>query len=92
MIICIISPIRFKDAIMEQYNELSSDGHIVLFPVVNAADDVTDEELMELHKKKIDWCDKVLVLNVGGYMGRGTYEEIGYAAVKGKPIEFLEEL
>ncbi|HZM83797.1 MAG TPA: hypothetical protein VFC19_49395 [Candidatus Limnocylindrales bacterium] len=46
--------------------------------------------LDELHKRKIDLADEVLVLNVGGYIGESTRSEIAYAQAQGKPIRWLE--
>jgi hypothetical protein len=46
--------------------------------------------LDELHKRKIDLADYVLVLNVGGYVGQSTRGEIDYALSHGKPVEYLE--
>lgn len=46
----------------------------------------------ELHKRKIDICDEVHVLNVGGYIGESTRSEINYALSIGKPIIYLEHL
>jgi len=43
-----------------------------------------------LHKRKIDICDEVFVLNVGGYIGQSTRSEIDYAESIGKPIVYLE--
>jgi len=91
-IIAIVSPIRFEAQIMEEYNKLSLQGHIVLLPCLShpqghGEDGVT--KLMDLHKAKMDMADRVLILNFNGYMGRGTYEEIGYATIKGKRIEYL---
>lgn len=44
----------------------------------------------ELHKRKIDICDEVFVLNVAGYIGDSTRSEIEYAKSIGKPINYLE--
>lgn len=44
----------------------------------------------ELHKRKIDLSDEVMVLNVGGYIGESTRSEIEYAKEIGKPIKYLE--
>lgn len=55
----------------------------------------TEEEkimLDELHKRKIDLADEVLVLNVGGYVGESTRSEINYAARNGKWIRFFEDV
>ena len=46
--------------------------------------------LDELHKRKIDLADEVLVLNVGGYIGDSTRSEIEYAEKLGMPIRYLE--
>lgn len=46
--------------------------------------------LDELHKRKIDLADEVLVLNVGGYVGDSTRSEIEYAQRLGRPIRWLE--
>jgi hypothetical protein len=46
----------------------------------------------ELHKRKIDLADEILVLNVGGYVGDSTRSEIAYATLTGKPVRWLETL
>lgn len=46
--------------------------------------------LDELHKRKIDLADEMLVLNVGGYIGDSTRSEIEYAEALGMPIRYLE--
>ena len=47
--------------------------------------------LDELHKRKIDLADEVLILNVGGYIGSSTRSELEYARAHGKKVRFLEE-
>lgn len=49
----------------------------------------TVEMLDELHWRKIDLADEVLVLNVDGYIGYSTQREIEYAEMIGKPIRYL---
>lgn len=44
----------------------------------------------DLHKRKIDICDEVMILNVGGYIGASTRSELEYAQSIGKPIKYLE--
>lgn len=46
----------------------------------------------EQHKRKIDLCDEVFVLNVGGYIGESTRSEIEYAIKIGKPVKYLENV
>ena len=48
--------------------------------------------LDELHKRKIDLADEILVLNVNGYVGDSTRSEIEYARAAGKRVRWLEEL
>jgi hypothetical protein len=47
-------------------------------------------KLDDLHKRKIDLCNEVLVINVGGYIGESTRSEIEYATALGKRIRYLE--
>jgi hypothetical protein len=47
--------------------------------------------LDEMHKRKIDLADYVLVVSdETGYFGESTKGEIRYAAEHGKPIRFVE--
>lgn len=46
--------------------------------------------LDELHKRKIDLADEVLVLNVAGYVGESTRSEVLHADRTGKTVRWLE--
>ncbi|MFA5429910.1 MAG: hypothetical protein WC329_01975 [Candidatus Omnitrophota bacterium] len=46
----------------------------------------------ELHFRKIDLADEVMVLNIGGYIGNSTRSEINYASSIGKPVKYLETI
>jgi hypothetical protein len=46
----------------------------------------------EIHKRKIDLCDEVLVINIGGYYGDSTRSELEYARGHNKVIKFLEPI
>ena len=48
------------------------------------------QQLDELHLRKIDLADEVLVLNVGGYVGSSTKREIAYAEANGKTVRWWE--
>lgn len=48
--------------------------------------------LDELHKRKIDISDEVVILNIDGYIGESTRSELEYAQSIGKPIKYLEPL
>jgi hypothetical protein len=52
--------------------------------------DQVKARLDELHLRKIDLADEVLILNVGGYIGESTLRELEYARATGKHIRYLE--
>jgi hypothetical protein len=99
MIICLCGSTRFMDAFHEAGWYFTLEGYIVLSVGVckHAEDhggealgqDVADK-LDELHLRKIDLADQVMILNVGGYIGESTRKELEYAKSKGKPVLFLE--
>ena len=96
-IVCLCGSTRFKEEFQQANLEETLKGNIVLSIGCNTKSDVglgiTEEkkkELDELHKRKIDLADKVLVLNVGGYIGSSTKSEIEYATKHGKPVMYLE--
>lgn len=49
-------------------------------------------QLRELHIRKIGLADEILVLNVGGYIGESTRQEIDYAQSLGRRVRYLEPL
>ncbi|MFC8202107.1 hypothetical protein ACFUTV_43035 [Streptomyces sp. NPDC057298] len=74
-------------------------GWIVLAPGCNltqphplwadpAQADRLKQVLDDLHLRKIDLADEVLVINPGGYIGDSTAREIAYARSLGKPIRY----
>ena len=94
-IVCLCGSTRFIDTFTEQYGRLTDEGKIVLSVgrVVPQSEQALGSArkvaLDELHLRKIDLCDRVLVLNVGGYVGTSTRREIAYAKERGKPIDLL---
>jgi len=103
-IVCLCGSTRFMGAFFEVGWEETLKGHIVLsVGVCKHADaegghgaemlgpDVA-EQLDELHLRKIDLADEVVILNVGGYIGESTRRELEYARTLGKPMRFLEPL
>lgn len=100
-IVCLCGSTRFKSAWYEQTKLLTYAGYIVLGvgdlnPNKPDTNEPIDPDLKarldELHKRKIDLADEVLVLNVGGYIGVSTRSEIEYAVAHGKKVRYLEEL
>lgn len=90
---------KFKQAFIDANFRETMNGKIVLTVGWFSHTDgniytPTEEEkiaLDELHKRKIDISDEVLILNVGGYIGESTQSELDYAIANGKQISFLDE-
>lgn len=97
-IICVCGSLRFIETFKEAELQCVLDGNIALLPCLMFSDiqreyGVESDLKMkvdELHKRKIDLCDEVFVLNVGGYIGESTRSEIEYAQQDGKIITYLE--
>jgi hypothetical protein len=47
--------------------------------------------LDELHLRKIDLSDEILVINKGGVIGESTKREIQYATDHGKEVRYMEQ-
>lgn len=102
-IVVLCGSTRFTDEFRKQTVRLTLENCIVLSIGINTLNswdlDYADEfglqivmdNLVELHKRKIDLADEVLVLNVGGHIGDHTADEIAYALWRGKPVVYLEE-
>ncbi len=100
-VVCLCGSTRFANEFMAaQFSETIA-GRIVLtvgcFP--RKADGtwdrmmVSDEQkvaLDALHLRKIEMADEVFVVNVGGYVGPSTANEIAHARKLSKPIRWLE--
>lgn len=95
-VVCLCGSTRFKETFRRENERLTREGKIVLsVGVFGHADNTgfSDDEkemLDELHKRKIKRADRILVLNVGGYIGDSTKSEIEEAQERGKKITFLE--
>ena len=96
-IVCLCGSTRFYEAFQKANYEETMAGRIVLsvghYPNSDGKHGekvgCTPEqkiELDELHKRKIDLADEILVLNVGGYIGESTQSEIAHAVKRGKRI------
>ena len=98
-IVCLCGSTRFMEAFQKANREESLKGNIVLTVEIVAYDGATDPQranpeekriLDELHLRKIELADEILVLNVGGYIGESTKREIEHAKSLGKRIRWLE--
>jgi hypothetical protein len=97
VIVCLCGSTRFCEAFHQANLSETLAGRIVLTVGCDFKSDealglstAVKERLDELHKRKIDLADEILVLNVGGYIGASTHSEIQYAVGHGKKVRFLE--
>jgi dimeric dUTPase (all-alpha-NTP-PPase superfamily) len=100
-VVCLCGSTRFYEEFQKANYDETMKGNIVLsvgfFP--HSSEQAhseklacTDEQktiLDELHKRKIDMADEILVINVGGYVGDSTRSEINYAITHGKHVRYL---
>lgn len=96
-IVCLCGSGRFREAFDRAEFEETLAGKIVLTIGCNTHDVARTADLAkhkpaldELHLRKIDLADEVLILNVGGYVGESTGRELAYARETGKTVRFLE--
>lgn len=94
-IVALCGSTRFRDEFTAANRDLTRQGVIVVAPGVfgHSGDPMSVEEktlLDELHRRKIDLADEVLVVSdASGYYGDSTRSEIEYAEKPGKPVRFL---
>lgn len=97
IIVCLCGSTRFSEAFRTANLKETLDGKIVLSIGCDFRSDdalgLTKEDklrLDELHLRKIDIAHEVLILNVDGYIGESTQNELEYAKKQGKVVRFLE--
>ena len=107
-IICLCGSTRFTEQMLVNKWELTKQGNVVLswcalpndYYLEQGYDEIHhigDQEGVKkivdrVHFRKIDLADKVFVLNIGGYIGLSTRNEINYALRMGKPVYYQEAL
>lgn len=98
-VITLCGSTKFKDEFIEMQKRLTLEGNIVIsVGLFGHADgefgtiitDEVKEMLDDMHKRKIDMCDEVFVINKGGYIGSSTRSEIEYANNIGKTVRYYE--
>ncbi len=98
-IVVLCGSTRYWEQLAEANLYETAAGRIVLAPGCNlkqphplwddpAQADRLKQVLGDLHLRKIDLADEVLVVNPGGYIGDSTRREIDYARSLGKPIRY----
>ena len=94
-IVCLCGSTRFSEGFQAANLSETLAGRIVLTIGCDMkSDDAlglpadTKAMLDELHLRKIDLADEILVICPGGYIGQSTAREIAYARRLGKPIRY----
>jgi len=101
-IITLCGSTRFTDEMLVKQWELTKQGFIVLswcalpswYFAGSDKTHIGDQEgvrevVNEVHKRKIDISDEILVINIHGYIGEDTKSEILYAEGRGKIVKYL---
>lgn len=103
-IVCLCGSTRFWRTFQEAGLKETMAGRIVLS--IGAASGTDDEHfgnlpkeerdrvkemLDQLHMRKIELADEVLILNCDGYIGESTGRELAYARKLGKVVRFWEQ-
>ncbi|MGW2964976.1 hypothetical protein ACWDGI_41925 [Streptomyces sp. NPDC001220] len=100
-IVVLCGSTRFWEQFAEAALYETAAGRIVLAPGCNLREphalwstpdraDRMKRMLDDLHLRKIDLVDDVLVVNPGGYIGDSTRREIEYARTLGKEIRYTQ--
>lgn len=96
-IITLCGSTKFKDTFIKAQKELTLKGKIVIsVGLFGHADDeygntITEEVktmLDDMHKRKIDMSDAIMVIDDDDYVGKSTQSEIDYAKAQGKFVYF----
>lgn len=97
-IVCLCGSGRFRETFEQAEYDETLAGNIVLTIGCNMKDIARCPELAhhkamldELHLRKIDLADEILVLDVDGYIGESTAREIAYVKSLNKPIRYWSE-
>ena len=97
MIITLCGSTRFKKAFQEWNARLTLQNNIILSVAMWRHSDQfepTPEQklhLDQIHFEKIELSDEIFVLDVGGYIGKSTRNEINHAKRLGKRVRYLTE-
>ena len=102
-VVCLCGSTKFWREFQKQNTEETLKGNIVLSIGATPGTDedsfghlgfeaysILKEKLDQLHFRKIEMADEVLVLNIDNYMGYNTRREVEYARKLGKKVRYLE--
>lgn len=98
-IITICGSMKFVREMMEISERVELQGNVVLMPIYNPSrpnkESFTSEEVLildKMHRERIKLSDAILVVNVNGYIGSSTKNEIEYAKSLNKEVIYYTDL
>ena len=96
-VITICGSMRYSKKMMKIAEELElKEGYAVIQCVYNIDgqryEGVDASILDKMHRKKIDISDAIYVVNIDGYIGNSTRNEIEYAKNNGKEVIYHEKV
>ena len=98
-IITICGSMKFIKEMTEISIKVELQGNVVLMPIYSYSrpnkDAFSKEEsliLDKMHKERIKLCDAILVVNVNGYIGSSTENEIKFAKSLNKEVIYYTDL
>lgn len=86
---------KFKVQFQQVVVALTKCGHVVLTPVFETGTALTVADLVAfraVHQQRIAMADAILVVDVGGHVGRQTTAEIAYARQLRRPVTYYSQL
>ena len=93
-VVCLCGSSRFRAEFLRIERAESLAGRIVLMPAGFFStegftlDSADVARLKSIHREKIRMADEILVVDVGGYAGDSTRQEIEFARSLGKAVRF----
>lgn len=93
----ICGSMKFENQMKEVSSKLEAEEGICVLTPINYEkkhkDDIAElENIFACHMKKIELSDGIYVLNVDGYIGESTKNQISYAKKLGKEINYYRPL
>jgi hypothetical protein len=90
-VITLCGSVKFKEEFINIQNKLTLEGNLVIS--TEFLDDIITDDIKKMldkiHRQKIEIADEIFVININGYIGESTKNEIEYAKSKGKIINYL---
>ena len=96
-VVTICGSMKFAKEMIDIAGELEKkQGWVVIQCIYNLnPSEISEAEMkniVDAHWKKIDISDAIYVVNIGGYIGTATANEIEYAKLKGKEVIYHEKI